>query len=114
MFWSLFFPAASSAIAWLATRWYERKRHRAETTTVEVGNTRSEIENYKLIAAEWREAAQKWKDLVDEYQSKLIDNAKRIDELFEENVELRRQISAVKGSLTKAQNRIKELENKRK
>lgn len=103
-------PLITAGISWVSTRWYERKRYKAETATVEVGNTRSEIENYKMISIEWREAAQQWKGLVDEYQQKLIENAKRIDELYEQNREISRALATVKGQLTKAQSRIKELE----
>ncbi len=111
---NLIFPAVSGAITWVATRWYERRKFKAETDTVVVGNDRSEIENYKLLVAEWRETAQKWKDLADEYQGKLIENTKKIDELYLRNSEVRRELSSVKGLLTKANNRIKELENNAK
>lgn len=112
VFWTILFPALSGAISWLATRYYERGKQRAETATLNIGNTRQEIENYKLISIEWREAAQQWKDLVDEYQAKLIENAKRIEELYDQNAQLRREFASVKGQLTRANNRIKELEDK--
>ncbi|MEH0008246.1 MAG: hypothetical protein V6Z82_05940 [Flavobacteriales bacterium] len=103
-------PLFTGGISWIATRWWERRKFKAEAVSAERGNDRSEIENYKLIATEWREAAQKWKDLVDEYQTKLIDNSHRIDELSSKLSATTRELSLVKGQLTKAQNRIKELE----
>lgn len=109
-FWAILFPTISGAISWLATRYYERGRFKAETATLNIGNTRQEIENYKLISIEWREAAQQWKNLVDEYQQKLIDNAKKIDELYEQNSEMKRQLFSVTRQLERANRRINELE----
>lgn len=103
-------PLLTAGISWLSTRWYERKRYKAETATVEVGNTRSEIENYKIMLEDWRKTAQHWKGLADEFQQKLIENAKQITELYELNREISKSLTIVKGQLTKAQNRIKELE----
>lgn len=100
-------------LAWLL---YFRK-HKADAVGAEKNNDRTEIENYKLIAQEWREAAQQWKDLADDYQTKLIENSRKIEahfELFEDNKkELdsnRREIQTLKALLQKANKRITELE----
>ncbi len=96
---NVLFPAISGVVAWLATRWYEREKFKAETDTVVVGNARNEIENFKLLVAEWRETAQKWKDLADEYQTKLIESTKTIDELYQQNVEMKRELNELKRRL---------------
>lgn len=64
---------------------------------------RTEIENYKLIAQEWRESAQIWKDLADQYQLESIQNKKKIEKLEEE-------LRALKRQLTSASKRINHLE----
>ena len=109
-FLNIALPLLSGGISWIATRRWERRKFKAETVSAERGNDRSEIENYKLISTEWREAAQRWKDLVDEYQAKLIENSRRIDNLSVELSKTSKELSFVKGLLTKAQRRIKELE----
>lgn len=86
------------------------RKHKAEAVGVETNNTRQEIENYKLIAQEWREAAQQWKDLADEYQAKLIENSRKIERLESESAAIKKEVITLKGLLTRAQNRIIELE----
>jgi predicted nucleic acid-binding Zn-ribbon protein len=54
---------------------------------------RSEIENLNLIAKEWREAAKVWKDMVDEYHLKALQNMKRIEELESKVAILERQLN---------------------
>ncbi len=81
-FFNILFPSISAGVAWIVTRLYERSKFKAETDNLVINNTRAEIENFKLIAAEWRETAEVWKDLVDKYQDRLVENADKIDELF--------------------------------
>ncbi len=112
LFVNVLFPALSGVITWIAARWYERRKFRAETDSLIVGNTRTEIENYKLVAAEWRETATAWKNMVDEYQTRLVENAEKIDKLVKENLQLKHDLALLKEDLSKAQCRINELENK--
>lgn len=81
---------------------YQRK-HTATATGLEINNDRTEIENLKLITQEWREAAQAWKDMADEYQTKHIENSRRVDELGN-------QVHTLKRELAKARKRIETLE----
>lgn len=80
-----------------------QRKHKAEASGAEINNDRSEIENLKLIAQEWRDTAQAWKEMADEYQLKHMDNNRKINELVEEVQEFRRQ-------LAKANSRIAHLE----
>ncbi len=120
LFFNVLFPTLSSAIAWLATRWYERKTHKAkvdeliyQNESLRKQNDRQEIENVFLVAKEWRESAQQWKEEADDYRNKLIENTKKIEELTTKLAETSKELSVVKGQLTKANKRIKELEEKR-
>lgn len=89
-------------------QWFLYKRkHNANAVNIEKTNDRSEIENYQFIAREWREAAEQWKHLADDYQTKLIENSHKIEELSKE-------VSIQKGKLTKAYKRIGELEKHEK
>jgi chromosome segregation ATPase len=90
------------------------RKHKAEAVGAEKTNDRTEIENYKLIAQEWREAAQQWKDLCDEYLTKLIENSRKIENMTIELSENKKDLRKFKGLLTKANNRIQMLENKLK
>ena len=107
-----FLTATGAAALTLVLGWllYLRK-HRAAAVGAEKNNDRTEIENYKLIAQEWREAAQQWKDLADEYQTKLTLQSRVIVELEAREAGNRKEINALKGKLTKALNRITHLEN---
>jgi uncharacterized coiled-coil DUF342 family protein len=69
-----------------------RGKYKAETDGALKSNDRSEIENLKLITQEWREAAQAWKDMADEYQSKFIGNSRKVDELADQVAMLTRQL----------------------
>ena len=88
-----------------------QRKHKAEASGAEINNDRSEIENLKLITQEWRDAAQAWKDMADEYQSKHIANSRKVDELIEE-------VHGFKRKLERANKRIahleRELERERK
>lgn len=100
------------------------REHKAKAVAVEVSNEgaeknndRTEIENYKLIAQEWREAAQQWKDLADDYQTKLIEQSRKIEAFLEKvqtnDAELaanKKEIVKLRGLLEKANKRIAELE----
>lgn len=97
------YPALALLLTSLITWFFTRKNERAKTGALEKNNDKSEIENYQLVAKEWREAAEQWKKLADEYQLQLIENSKKIGDLSKE-------LSILKGLLTKANNRIKELE----
>ncbi len=68
---------------------------------------RSEIENLKLITQEWREAAQSWKDMADEYQKKHIDNSRKLTDMADE-------IQALKRQVARQTKRIAELEKHEK
>ncbi len=121
VFWSFFNPSLSSAIAWLATRWYERKTHKAkvdeltyQNESLKKQNERKEIENVFLVAKEWRESAQQWKDEADASRSKLIENTKKIEDLTIQLATTSKELSIVKGKLTRAYKRIEELESKQK
>lgn len=81
----------------------------------------SEIENYKLIATEWRETSQRWKDLADDYQMKFIEQNRKMEAFFaqggdnkRELEENRKEIAKLNGLLTKANKRIKHLEDQLK
>lgn len=71
-----------------------REKYKAETDGAVKSNDRSEIENLKLITQEWREAAQAWKDMADEYQTKFIGNSRKVDELADQVAMLTRQLKA--------------------
>lgn len=92
------------------SRVFYQRKHKAEAVGAEKGNDRTEIENYKLIATEWREAAQKWKDLADEYQLKLIENSRKIEVLVAEHAATKKELLKFKNLLAKANRRIAELE----
>lgn len=100
---TVLYPTLVLLLTSLITWFFTRKNERAKTKSLEKINDRSEIENYQLVAKEWREAAEQWKQLADEYQLQLIDNSKKIEALSKEH-------SILKGQLTRANNRIKELE----
>lgn len=91
------------------------RKHKAEAVGTEKTNDRSEIENYKLISQEWREAAQQWKDLCDEYQNRLIETLRKLDTKFvESDKELaanRDEIKKLRAALVIANKRIVELED---
>jgi len=100
-------------LAWLL---YFRK-HKADAVGAEKNNDRTEIENYKLIATEWRETSQVWKDMADEYQMKFREQNRKFEEFLLKaegtNKELeanRREIAKLKELLAKANKRIGELE----
>lgn len=80
-----------------------QRKLKAEASGAEINNDRSEIENLKLITQEWREAAQAWKDMADEYQSKHIANSRKVEELVEE-------VQGFKRKLARANKRIAHLE----
>lgn len=86
------------------------RKHKAEAVGTEKTNDRTEIENYKLIATEWRETAQRWKELADKYETELIESRRIIPQMRADLEDQKRDITALKGLLTKAQNRISELE----
>jgi uncharacterized membrane protein len=94
------------------------RKHKAEAVGTEKTNDRSEIENYKLISQEWREAAQQWKDLCDEYQTKLIETLRKLDTRFvESDKELaanKEEIKKLRAALAVANKRIVELEDYQK
>lgn len=66
---------------------------------------RSEIENQKLLTREWREAAEQWKDMADEYQIKHIENTRKLEEFAS-------QVSSFKRKLERSNKRINCLEKK--
>jgi len=90
---------SSALITWL----FARRKNKADAVSIEKTNDRSEIENYQFIAKEWREAAEQWKRLADEYQISLIENSRKFEALSKE-------FSIHRGLLTRANNRIRELE----
>lgn len=87
---------------------FGRAKYQAETRGVERTNDRSEIENLNLIAKEWKEAAMLWKAMADEYQSKAIENMKRIADMEHELHSLRLVVQKQQKQITKLQ---KDLEN---
>lgn len=100
-------------LAWLL---YFRK-HKADAVGAEKNNDRTEIENYKLIATEWRETSQVWKEMADEYQMKFRYQNRKFEEFLQKaegtNKELeanRKEIAKLKELLAKANKRIGELE----
>lgn len=96
-----------SAVSTAFAQWiFYFRKHKAVAAGAEKQNDRSEIENLKLITQEWREAAQAWKDMADEYQSKHIANSRKVDQLVETVASLKRQ-------LTKANKRIATLEKEK-
>lgn len=116
----IFVPMVVAGLSWVSTRWYERKNHKAKVDELIIQNEslkkesdRKEIENMVLMATEWREMAQVWKTQADEQQLVIIENAKRIEELTAKLAATSRELSVVKGQLTRAQNRIKELEERK-
>lgn len=94
-----------SSLVTALTQWalYFRK-HKAEATTVVTQNDHQEIQNLNLIAKEWREAAQLWKSMADEYQAKSIDSRKRIEQLEEKVTELERALHVANSKISKLQN----------
>lgn len=96
--------ALGTALATNFVQWvfYQRK-HKAEASGAEINNDRSEIENLKLITLEWREAAQDWKHMADEYRGKYIDNIKTMEDLVQE-------VQGFKKKLAQANKRIAHLE----
>jgi len=102
-----FFTAMATGFAsWI----FARRKNKAEAVGAEKNNDRTEIDNYKLIAQEWREAAERWKDLADEYQKKLIANSRQIEELVTSSITFKKEIRTLKTLLAKANKRIAELE----
>lgn len=71
----------------------------------------SEIENYKLIATEWRETSQRWKDLADDYQMKFIEQNRKMEAYFAKGGDNRKEIERLNNLLIKANKRIKHLED---
>ena len=88
------------------------RKHKAEAVGTEKNNDRTEIENYKLIATEWRETATRWKELADKYETELIESRRVIPQMRNDLDDNKREITTLKGLLTKAQNRIVELEKR--
>lgn len=93
--WETILIALGSSLATGFGQWvfYFRKQA-AETKSVDKNNERQEIENLNLIAKEWREAANIWKQMVDEYHLKSMDNMRRIEELETKVSTLQRQLNS--------------------
>lgn len=86
-----------AALSTAFAQWvFYRRKHKGSAD-------RTEIDNYKLIAQEWRESAQRWKDLADEYQLESIQNKRKIDTLEEE-------LRSIKRQLASSLKRLKQLE----
>lgn len=104
--WETILIGLGSSLATAFGQWvlYFRK-HAAEAKTVVKNNDRQEIENLNLIAKEWREAAKIWKDMVDEYHIKSMDNMRRIEELEQ-------KVQSLQSELNKANKQIAILKNK--
>lgn len=98
-----------SSAATIFVRWllFPRK-HKAETNSVEKTNDATEIENLVSMVKEWRETATSWKNLADEYQQELISCKTVNGKLIEE---LKKEVRKLRTELSKANSRIKELEN---
>ncbi len=77
------------------------RKHPAHAKSVEKNNDRQEIENLNLIAKEWREAAKVWKDMVDEYHLKSMDNMRRIEELEQKVFSLQQQLLSANKQIEK-------------
>ncbi len=80
-----------------------RKKHKAEADGVTINNDRAEIESLNLIAKEWRETAQSWKSMADEYRLKYMDYQREVETLAE-------QVSELSIKLNRANRRIAHLE----
>ncbi len=113
-----FLMALSGAAIPIFLTWllYFRK-NKASAVGAEKNNDRTEIDNFKLIAQEWREAATQWKDLADETRTELIAERRRIESAFlkfedtkKELESNRDEIKKLRAELGKAKSRIAELE----
>jgi Mg2+ and Co2+ transporter CorA len=91
-----------SSLATAFAQWiFYFKKHTAEAKSVVKNNDRAEIENLNLIAKEWREAAKIWKDMVDEYHLKSMDNMRRIEELEQKVFQLQQQLMSANKQIDK-------------
>lgn len=90
------------------------RKHKAEAVSTEKTNDRTEIDNIKLIAQEWRESAIKWKDLADEYQMKFIEQNRKMEAYFANGGDNKKEIERLNRKLTAAYKRIKDLEDQLK
>lgn len=106
------FAAAATPIFLLWLLYFRKHRAAADS---------SEIENYKLIATEWRETSQRWKDLADDYQMKFIEQNRQMEAYFarggdnkKELEENKKEIENLKKLLKGANKRILDLETQLK
>ena len=97
------------------------RKHKADAVSAEKGNDRTEIDNLKLIVKEWRDAATQWKDMADDYQIRFIEQNRKMEQFFSDNAnnikeleENKKQIEKLKNLLTRANKRIKHLEDQLK
>lgn len=93
--------AGSSLITALAQWALYFRKHAAEAKSVIRANDHQEIQNLNLIAKEWREAAQLWKAMADEYQTKSIESMRRIEHLEQKVSELESALAKANKEITK-------------